>query len=144
MYDPHARARFLGNEARITGVSTQDALCLRSHMAECEECARHEETVEGIVRGLKSFAFECDPAVSARIRSAVVAHARRPSRLTSRWALAAAAALVAVLVPVYRSAREERLENDDALLMERVETRVQRTVPVAMEPLAISQPEAPQ
>jgi hypothetical protein len=144
MFDPHARARFLGNEARIAGVSTQDALWLRSHMAECEECARHEETIEGIVRGLQSFAFECDPGVNARIQSAVVAHARRPARQTSRWALAAAAALVAALVPVYRSAREERLEKDDALLMERVETRVQRTVPVAMEPLAISQPEAPQ
>jgi hypothetical protein len=144
MFDAHERARFLLDEAHVAGISPRDTLWQRSHMAECEQCARHEETIEGIVRGLQSFAFECDPAVNARIQSAVVAHARRPSRQTSRWALAAAVVLLAVLVPVYRSAREERREKDDALLMERVEIRVQRTVPVAMEPLALSQSEAAQ
>lgn len=144
MFDPHERARLLEDEARIVGVSPRDALWLRSHLAECADCARHEETAEGIVRGLQSFAFECDPAVHARIQSAVAAHAGRPSRQTSRWALAAAAVLVTALVPVYKSVREERREKDDALLMERVEIRVRRTVPVAMEPLALSGPEAPQ
>jgi hypothetical protein len=144
MSDPHRRARFLVDEGRIAGISPKDAQWLRSHIAECAECARHEETVEGIVRGLQSFAFECDPAVNARIRSAVAAHARKPSRRTSWWALAAAATLVAALAPVYKSVREERREKDDALLMERVESRVRRTVPVAMEPLMQAQPEASQ
>jgi hypothetical protein len=144
MSDPHRRARVLVDEARIAGISPQDTLWLRSHIAECAECARHEETAEGIVRGLQSFAFECDPATNARIQRAVAAHARKPSRRTSWWALAAAATLVAVLAPVYRSVQEERREMDDALLMERVESRVQRTVPVAMEPLALPQTEISQ
>jgi hypothetical protein len=141
MFDPHRRARFFLDEAHVAGISPPDALWLRSHVAECTECARYEETVEGIVRGLRSFAFECDPALGARIQNAVVAHTRKPAR-ARQWALAVAAALLVALVPVYKSVRDERREEADALLMERVESRVRRSVPVAMEPLMQSQPEA--
>lgn len=141
-FDPHHRARFLVDETRVAGVSPQEAVWLGSHVADCEECARYDETIDGIVRGLRSLTFECDSVVSARVESALVAHVRKPSRRPSRWALAAAAALMAALVPLYRSVRDERREKADALLMERVESRVRRPVPLAMEPLMQSQPEA--
>jgi hypothetical protein len=138
--DSHQRARFLLDETRVAGIPAQDALWLRRHVADCAACARYEETVEGIVGGLRSFAFECDPAMGTLIESAALRRARKPSR-APRWALAAAAALVVTLVPVWKSVREERREKADALLMEQVESRVRRPVPVAMEPLLQPQPE---
>jgi hypothetical protein len=138
--DSHQRARYLVEETRVAGISPHDVLWLRRHVADCAQCALYEETVEGIVGGLRSFAFECDPAMGARIRSAVIGRARKPSRV-SRWALAAAATLVVTLLPVWKSVREERRKNADALLMEQVESRVRRPVPVAMEPLLQPQPE---
>jgi hypothetical protein len=75
--DPHQRARFLAGEARMARISPQDALWLRSHLTDCGECARYEESVKGIVRAIKSFAFDVDPAMAARIHSAVATHARR-------------------------------------------------------------------
>jgi hypothetical protein len=143
MFDPHERARLLVDEARVAGVSPQDTLWLGEHIAECAECAQYEETVEGIVRGIQSFAFECHPTVSARIQNAVVAHARKPAR-SRQWVLAAAAALLVALLPIYKSVQDERRNKADALLMERVESRVRRAVPVAMEPLTQAQPEASQ
>ena len=72
-FDPHQRARFLTDEARVAGISQDDALWLRSHTADCAECAQHEEMVEGIVRGLNSFAFECDSGMGVRMQKAVAA-----------------------------------------------------------------------
>lgn len=143
MSDPHRHAQLLVDEARIAGISPRDTLWLGKHIAECAECARYEETVERIVRGIQSFAFECDPAASARIQNAVVAHARKPARAW-KWAMAAAATLLVALVPIYKSVRDERSEKADALLMERVESGLRRAVPVAMEPLIQAQPEASQ
>jgi hypothetical protein len=133
-FDAHQRARVLVDESRVAGISQKDALWLRSHASECADCARYEEMVEGIVRGLKSFAFECDPSATARIQTAVIQNVRRPLPAW-RWALAAAALLVLTAGPIYRNVRETRLEKADALLVEEVESRVWRLVPVAMEPL---------
>jgi hypothetical protein len=138
-FDVHGRARLLVDEARVAGISQEDALWLRSHAAECADCARYEEMVDGIVRGLKSFAFECDPSGSARIQNTAVEYARRPVPRW-RWALAAAALLVLTAAPVYRNVQDGRLERADARLLEEVESRVLRLVPVAMEPLV--QPQA--
>src|SRR6185312_6324695 len=56
--DQHERARVLAAESRIDGISPQDSLWLRRHIAECCGCARYAESLEGVVRGLRSFAFE--------------------------------------------------------------------------------------
>ena len=136
----HQRARFLAGEARISGIAPQDALWLRSHVADCAECAQYEEEVEGVVRGLRSFAFDIDPAMNQRILDAAAGRVRQPMP-APWWALAAAVVLVVAAVPVYKAARDARREKADALLMEEVESRVWRVVPVAMEPLTQSQPE---
>ncbi len=138
--DPHERARFLAGEARIAGIALQDSLWLESHVAECAECARYAEELEGVVRGLKAFAFDLDPAVTERIQDGLAACLRkyRPAR---SWALAAAVLLIVAAVPLYKGVRDARRERDDALLMERVESGVWRAVPAAMEPLIQSQSE---
>ncbi len=141
MFDPHQRARFLIEEARIAGITPQDSLWLRHHASDCMECARYEESVAGILRGLNSFAFELDPGAGARVQNAVLAHARKPSPAW-RWALAAAVLLLLAMVPVYRSMRQARREKADTLLMEEVESRVRRVIPLAMEPLIQSQEES--
>jgi hypothetical protein len=139
-FDPHRQARFLLDEARMEGISHEDAGWLQSHTADCAACARYEEELEGIVRGLKSFGFDVNPASIGRTQSAVAAHARKLS--TARWWLAAAAVfLAAAAVPVYQGVRKGRQEKSDALLMEQIENRVGRAVPVAMEPLVLSRPE---
>ena len=138
--DPHQRARFLVGEARMAGIALQDALWLQSHVAECTECALYAEELEGVVRGLKAFAFDLDPAMTGRVQDALSARVRKPW-LARLWALAAAVFLIVAAVPLYKGVRDARREKDDALLMERVENRVWRTVPVAMEPLIQSQSE---
>jgi hypothetical protein len=143
MFDPHQRARFLVEEARIAGITPQDSLWLRHHTTDCMECARYEESVEGILRGLNSFAFEFDPAVGERMQGAVLAYARRPSPAW-RWVLAAAVLLLLAAVPVYRGMSQAQREKADTLLMEEVESRVRRVIPVAMEPLIQSQQEESQ
>jgi hypothetical protein len=138
--DPHQRARFLMEEARIAGITPPDALWLQSHLGECAECALYAEELDGVVRGLKGFAFDIDPAMTGRIQGALAARVRKPWPARS-WALAAAVVLLIATVPLYEGLRDARREKDDALLMERVEKRVWREVPVAMEPLLQSQPE---
>jgi hypothetical protein len=138
-FDSHQRARFLIAEARIADIPAQDLLWLRSHVAGCVDCALYEEDMEGVVRGLRSFAFDADPAMSARIQTAVAARVRRPFPFW--WGAAAAVFLVVAAVPLYERVRDARRETADAILMERVENRIWRVVPVAMEPLLQSQPE---
>jgi hypothetical protein len=140
-FDPHQRARFLIDETSVQGITPQDALWLRSHTVACTGCASYQETAEGIVRGLKAFAFDCDPNMAARmpIVAARPATRRRPS-LAWGWALAVAALLIIGIAPFYRDVRDERQEKADALLIDGVESRVNRLVPIAMEPLVQSQP----
>jgi hypothetical protein len=138
--DPHQRARFLASEGRISAIVAKDEVWLRRHVAECAECAQYETQVEAVVRGLKSFLFDVDPGMTGRIQHAVAAHNRTP--VLPPWrALVAAAVLVAGAVPLYLGARDARLQKADALLMEKVESRVAREVPIAMEPLTQSQSE---
>jgi hypothetical protein len=112
-------------------------------VASCAGCALYREQIEGVVRGLKAFAFDVDPAMTGRIQDAVAARVRKP--IPARWpALAAAVFLVVAAIPLYKSLLDARREQTDALLMEKVENRVSRVVPVAMEPLIQSQPEESQ
>jgi hypothetical protein len=65
---------------------------------------------------------------------------RRPKAALWRWSLAAAAALILLAgIPLYKSARDARQAEADALLLQRVGDHVSRTVPQALEPLV--QPE---
>jgi hypothetical protein len=155
--DPHQRARFLIDEALIAGIARDDDVWLRSHSAECAECANYAETTSRIVRGLNALSFETDPAMTARVRDALAACAqRRPSAAQRysamqrrysappwRWGLIAAALLIAVAAPVYRNMtdrrREAEIDRADTLLLQRVNARVSQTLPSAMEPLVQTQ-----
>jgi hypothetical protein len=134
--DLHERARFLMEEERIAGIPAEDARWLRGHVAECAECARRAESWNAVLRGMNGFAFDLDPAAKARLNAALQAQARRP-RHALRWVLAAAAVFLAAAVPVFQYGRQAQREQSDALLMEQVESRLQRPVPLAMEPLIV-------
>jgi hypothetical protein len=149
--DAHERARFLIDESRIAGIPAEDAQWLRDHVAECAECARHEETTARILGGLSAFSF-VDAAPSGRnlvekmvpllqekgfsVPSGQIV-AGRPRIASWQCGLAAAAVVLVAAVPVYWNLRAARQEQADALLLEGIEARVSRTVPAAMEPLVV-------
>jgi hypothetical protein len=142
--DPHQRARYLIDEASIAGITRDDDLWLRSHSAECAECANYAETTLRIVRGLNALSFEIDPGMSARVQDALAAYAqRRYSAPPWRWGLIAAALLIAVAAPVYKNMTDRRrdaeIDRADTLLLQRVNARVSQTLPAAMEPLMQTQ-----
>jgi hypothetical protein len=125
--DIHRQARFLLEEARIAGIREEEALWVRSHVAECAECGTYEEELEGVIRGLRSFVFEAGPEPRFARR------AGREARPT-RW-VAAAVLLIVAAVPAYEGLRHARRANDDARLIETVESRLGRIAPLALEPL---------
>jgi hypothetical protein len=141
--DPHERARFLLSEDRIAEISPKDALWVRGHIAACAECARYDGELKAVVRGIRSFAFDVDPSMNGYIERAIAVRRRKGSS-APRWAMAAAGLVLATAVPVYKHFREVRQEKDDAILIDRVENRLWRAVPVAMEPLVQFQPEESQ
>ena len=148
--DAHERARFLIDESRIAGIPAEDAQWLRDHVAECAECARHQETTARILGGLSAFSF-ADAAPSGQCLAEKIVPllqkkglsvssgqilAGRPRMVSWQWGLAAAAVLFVAAVPVYQNLRAAHQQRADALLLEGIEARVSRTVPAAMEPLA--------
>jgi hypothetical protein len=139
--DPHQRARFLLEGARLSEIAPRDELWLRTHVAVCVDCARYGEEIEAVVRGLRSFAFDANPALSERIHLAIGARVRKPFQI--RWWAAAVVFLVIVAVTFYKRSRDARRDESDAVLMEEIESRVGRVIPVAMEPLIQSHPEVP-
>jgi hypothetical protein len=126
----HERARLLIDESRIQPIATDDALWLRRHLAECPDCALHEEATQGVLRGIQGFAFDLD-----------VRPAFAPAPRKAHWAaIAAGVLLVAAAVPLFRTPSKPA----EDLLFEEVENRISRTVPRAMQPLVRMQPEASQ
>ena len=131
--DRHERARFLIDESRVAGIPAEDREWLRRHIAGCAACARHEATTARIVRALGEFAVGqiCDLPRPGR--------ADRKSQLRAetalRWPIAAAAMVLIAAASLIRPVPDVRREQDDALLLERVASRVSRTVPEAMQPL---------
>jgi hypothetical protein len=127
-FDAHERARFLIDESRVAGISAEKTAWLRGHVAECAECARHEENTARMLGALGEFSFG---------RAETKAWGKPPERrLQPRlaaplWIVAAAGVMLIAAVPVYRSMRERA----DARLLERVGDHVSRTVPQALEPL---------
>ena len=148
--DPHERARFLIDEELVGGTGDSEREWLRQHLGECRECANHAELSARIVRGFQSFSFETDPEMNARVRKRIGEHlelAARPKRSHAqrRWLVAAAALLLLAAVPIYRFRRDRQreaamteMDRADALLLDRVNARVEREVPVAMEPLMLT------
>jgi hypothetical protein len=129
------------DEALIAGIARDEERWLQTHIAECAECARCAERTSRIVREFHALSFENDPAMTARIQDSLALHAQ-PRRLAAppwRWAAIAAALLIAA-APLYKSLtgkrREAETDRADTLLLERVNARVARTLPEAMEPLA--------
>jgi anti-sigma factor RsiW len=146
--DPHERARFLIDETLVAGVSSRispdDELWLRGHIEECAQCVRYAKGGAMAVRALHSISFDVDPEMNARVQRAMIARAESRRGQTEprwRWALAAAAILLLV-VPIHRNATEAaRLAEADraaAVLLDGVDSRVSRSVPLAMEPLSIA------
>jgi hypothetical protein len=126
-FDPHERARFLSDEARISGIPAEDEAWMGAHLAACEDCARYDAATQRVIAALSGFSFEA-PA-GRRVASPVRRH------MMSRWAVAAVAMLVLAAVPLYRASRKAQQERADAELLEAVQHRVSRQFPRAMEPL---------
>ena len=130
-FDVHERAQFLIDEARVAGITPQDESWLQTHVAECAQCARFQDSTARMLDALDGFVFDAEPV---RVRPA----ARRPHPAW-RWALAAAAVVLLAAMPVYQSVRAERQARADAQLLRDVESGLTRTVPRAMEPLVHAQ-----
>jgi len=141
-FDEHRRARHLVEEARIAGIPGEDAAWLRGHVADCAACAAYEEALGRTVRAIQSFAFETDRSAAARIENRVANRVRKPA--ARRWASAAAVLLAMAAVPWYIAVRQDQRRRADAVLMEAVETRLERSVPEALEPLLAAPPEKSQ
>jgi hypothetical protein len=133
-FDPHERAQLLVGEALITRLSRQDELWLDGHLADCAACARYEHEIEGVVRGIKAFAFDIDPCASDRAETTITSRFVKPQPKL-RCVVAAAVFLVVAAVPLYKNLRDVQRDKADALLMEEVDNRVRRVVPSALEPL---------
>jgi len=139
-FDAHKIARRLMDEALVAGIAPKDQDWLRDHTAGCGECRGYAELSGRVLRGLHSFSFEIDPGMNPRVQNAVATNlATRPRGPSAwRWLSIAAAVLILMAAPIYRSRQDRQraaAERADALLMERVEARVSRAVPEAMEPL---------
>jgi hypothetical protein len=153
--DPHERARMLIDQTLVEGISQAERHWVLSHMEICEACGTYAELSANIIRELKSLHVDTDPDMNGRVQQAVMTHARRlaieQSRIRNfftfdaqhlRWALVTAAlCILTAVAPIYRrmqnKQREATLDRADALLLERVDARVSRDVPVVMEPLVL-------
>ena len=137
--DPHERARFLVDETLVAGISSEDEVWLRGHVEDCAECARFANAGTHVVRTLRSISFDVDPETNARVQRAMIARAESRRRgFFPRWSLVATAAIVLLVVPIQRSVVEGRrvadAEQAVTLLLDGVDSRVSRAVPLAMEP----------
>ena len=131
--DSHKRARFLVDQELIARIPAEELNWLSRHTQECAACRNYYELSGRIISGLRSLSFETDSEMTTRVVEAISRH-KAPGRM-SRWLLAAAALFIMAAIPVLRYAHEIRRERADALFVESVDTRLSRTVPVAMEPL---------
>src|SRR5260370_32607798 len=132
MFDLHERAHFLIDEVLVAQISEEDLSWLKGHTQECAACRSYQELSGRIISGLHSLSFETDAEMSRRVQEAI-SRRRSPPRM-SPWLLAAAALFLLVSIPVLRYVREARRERANTLLLERVDSRLSRTVPAAMEP----------
>jgi hypothetical protein len=76
-FEPHARARFLVDQAMTEGISLDEQRWLNRHARECAECSRYCELSRRAVRALDSVAFELDPVAALRVENAVRSRVER-------------------------------------------------------------------
>ncbi len=139
-FDAHEKARRLIDQSLTEQIGPEDEGWLLEHNAGCADCVQYAELSQRVVRGLHGFSFEMDEGVAGRVQAAATAHAQRVWSGGLRnsgavWLTVAAAALL-LAVPVYQRWKARPVvDAADAALMERVEDRVSREVPRALEPL---------
>ena len=141
-FDTHERARFLIDESRVAGISSEDTIWLRAHLAECTECARREDETSRMLGAMSELSFEA-PA-SAPTLTVLNTHTPAGPRHRLWWPLAAAALILLAAIPLYKSAHDARQAEADSLLLDRVGDHVSRTVPQALEPLMHAETGDPQ
>jgi anti-sigma factor RsiW len=113
----------------------------QEHGRSCPECAAEIARFEGAIAGLRVGLSRC---AEERSSQGFPAYAERPAAIPGRlavvWrgALAAAAAVVLAVVPVYWGVREAPPEPQvqaDAELLDEVDQQLSRSVPRTLEPL---------
>jgi hypothetical protein len=112
------------------------------HVAECPDCRAELARMETVLSGFRGAVREWTARQpgSEHPGSLPFEHARR-SQVVRRasWVLATAAALVLLVIPVWKDARDKRLAAEtaraDALLLERVNFQISQPVPASLEPL---------
>ncbi len=106
------------------------------HLRECAACRAEVEKLDQLLGHFRSSVRHwSEHQETVPVMRPVSTGMHHPAR----WVLVAAAILVLVTVPAYQTARERKRAAEqaeaDAILMERVDRAVSRTVPRPMEPL---------
>ena len=108
------------------------------HVRECAQCAAELARFEAALSQFRESVRQWSGGQGGSPPGAVL-EIRPARRRFAPWAAAAAAVLLAVAVPVYRSSRRPQPGPDiaqaDALLLEQVDAHVSQAVPRPMEPL---------
>ncbi|HLK64044.1 MAG TPA: hypothetical protein VKU19_11425 [Bryobacteraceae bacterium] len=128
--------RHLSSEQICRWVMGEQGAAENEHLVRCSKCREELERFENVLANFQSSVRHWSDRYAAGVR---VRHEPVRTHGARRWVLAAAAVLVLVMVPAYQNVREKKRAAEqaaaDAILMERVESAVSRTVPRPMEPL---------
>jgi hypothetical protein len=121
----------------IIGESTPEQ---RRHATECSECKTSLERVtETLVVFRESVHEWAEQNGGTTIPDATALEDTSRVRVRPlHWALASAALILLLVIPIYKRANEQKRATqalDDALLLEQVNASLSRTVPAPMEPL---------
>lgn len=82
--ETHERARLLGDQARVEGLSAADHEWLERHLESCVECARLAETTSRALRSLRGLPVTPPPGLASRTQLRVYLRARELERRRSR------------------------------------------------------------
>ena len=74
--DPHRRSERLLVEARVEGISESDRAWLRHHLADCEACSLHAQSLDRALGSLRSVSVRVDPALIPATRLRIWLRAR--------------------------------------------------------------------
>jgi hypothetical protein len=129
-------SRHLSSDQKSRWVLGERGAAEEAHVRECSECRGELVRLESVLEQFRSSVHRWGD-VQAAVESSP--WQRDNSWRPGRWVLAAATLLILVTLPVFRNARERKRAEEraqaDAILIERVDRAVSRTVPRPMEPL---------